>query len=80
MPWKWKPMKGSYQKVPYPESESVSAQIKAPELWKKNNQKVEDDGFITLYPEPEIWTARPKNSPPLKPMEVEEGSITFPKK
>lgn len=57
----------------------MSAQIKAPQIWK-NNQEVEDDGFITLHPEPEIWTARPKNSPPLKPMEVEEGSITFPKK
>ena len=56
----------------------MSAQIKASHLWK-NNQEVEDDGFITLHPEPEIWTARPKNSPVIKPMEVEEGSITFPK-
>ena len=64
MPWKWMPMKGSYQQVPYPESESVSAQIKAPQLWKKND--IEDDGFITVHPN-------------LEPMEVEEGSITFPK-
>ncbi len=70
MPWKWNPMKNHYQQTPYPESENVSAQIKAPELWKKNKD-IEDDGFITVHP---------NLNPPLKPMEVEEGSITFPEK
>ena len=65
MPWKWMPMKGSYQRVPYPESESVSAPIKAPQ------NDIEDDGFITVHPD---------LNPPLEPMEVEEGSITFPEK
>ena len=54
MPWKWNPMKNHYQQTPYPESENVSAQIKAPEIWKV------------------------KKNPPIEPMEVEEGSITFP--
>jgi hypothetical protein len=48
----------------------VSAQIAAPELWKKNKD-IEDDGFITVHPD---------LNPPLEPMEVEEGSITFPEK
>ena len=67
MPWKWKPMKGSYQKVPYPESESVSAQT-------NNYEYVEQDGAIPGLSLKEILSVETPSS-----MEVEEGSITFEK-
>ena len=68
MPWRWNPKKNHYQQIDSLQSTSASAQSEAPETWKLN-KNIEDDGFITVHP---------NLNPPFEPMEVEEGSITFP--
>ena len=68
MPWRWNPKKNHYQQMDSPQSTSASAQSEALETWK-TKQAVKANSFIAV-------TAYP----PLKPMEVQEGSITFPEK
>lgn len=43
-----------------------------------DDEIVEQDGGITLYPNVDLKKLMPKESP--KPMEVKEGSITFDEK
>lgn len=88
MPWRWNPKKNHYQQMDSPQSTSASAQSEALETWK-TKQAVKANSFyeylrsISSYPlgyGSEEGNIAVTAYPPLKPMEVQEGSITFPEK